>query len=92
MGSRPTANCCNELVEKLKQAPGFMYHVAFVDQGGVFTVSEIWGSKEQYDRWFSENIEGVIPGRRTAGHQSSRGSRAVADAAERRRLGPSECV
>jgi hypothetical protein len=50
------------LIEKLKAAPGFMYHVAFVDQGGVFTVSEIWESKEQHDRWFSENIEGVIPG------------------------------
>jgi hypothetical protein len=28
----------------------------------VFTVSEVWESKEQHDRWFSENIEGVIPG------------------------------
>jgi hypothetical protein len=39
-----------------------MCHGAFVDQGGVFTVSEIWESKEQHDRWFSENIEGAIPG------------------------------
>ncbi len=50
------------LIEKLKMAPGFMYHVAFVDEGGVFTVSEIWESKEQHDRWFSENVEGIIPG------------------------------
>ena len=49
------------LVEKLKAQPGFMYHVAFVDNG-VFTVSEIWESQEQHDRWFSENVEGVIPG------------------------------
>jgi hypothetical protein len=39
-----------------------MYHVAFVDQGGVFAVSEVWESKEQHDRWFSENLEGTIPG------------------------------
>ena len=40
----------------------FLYHVAFVDEGGRFTVSEIWESKEQHDRWFSDNVEGVIPG------------------------------
>ena len=49
------------LTEKMKSQPGFRYHVAFVDNG-VFTVSEIWDSQEQHDRWFSENIEGVIPG------------------------------
>ena len=42
--------------------PGFLYHVAFVDEGGGFTVSEIWESEEQHDKWFSENVEGVIPG------------------------------
>jgi heme-degrading monooxygenase HmoA len=50
------------LTEKLKTAPGFLYHVAFVDGGDTFTVSEIWESKEQHDSWFSENVEGVIPG------------------------------
>jgi quinol monooxygenase YgiN len=50
------------LIEKLKTQPGFLYHVAFVDEGGTFTVSEIWESKEQHDSWFSENVEGVIPG------------------------------
>jgi quinol monooxygenase YgiN len=43
------------LIEKLKTAPGFMYHVAFVDKG-TFTVSEIWESQEQHDRWFDENV------------------------------------
>ena len=33
-----------------------------MDGGGRITVSEIWESKEQHDRWFSENVEGVIPG------------------------------
>jgi heme-degrading monooxygenase HmoA len=50
------------LVEKLKTAPGFMFHVAFIDQGGVFTVSEVWETKEQHDRWFTQNIKGVIAG------------------------------
>jgi len=50
------------LIEKLKTAPGFQYHVAFVDDGGRFTVSEIWDSQEQHGSWFSENVEGVIPG------------------------------
>jgi len=50
------------LIEKLKMQPGFLYHVAFVDEGDLFTVSEIWESQEQHDRWFSENVEGVIPG------------------------------
>ena len=49
------------LVEKLKAQPGFVFHVAFVDNGK-FTVSEIWDSQEQHDRWFKENIEGNIPG------------------------------
>lgn len=49
------------LVEKLKTQPGFVFHVAFVDNGK-FTVSEIWDSQEQHDRWFHENIEGNIPG------------------------------
>jgi heme-degrading monooxygenase HmoA len=50
------------LIEKLKAQPGFLYHVAFVDEGDRFTVSEIWETQEQHDRWFSENVEGVIPG------------------------------
>ena len=49
------------LVEKLKTQPGFMYHVAFVDDG-VFTVSEIWETKEQHDRWFDENVEPNVSG------------------------------
>ncbi len=49
------------LVEKLKTQPGFMYHVAFVDDG-VFTVSEIWETKEQHDRWFDENVKPNVSG------------------------------
>ena len=49
------------LVEKIKTQPGFMYHVAFVDKG-TFTVSEIWESQEQHDRWFDENVKPNVPG------------------------------
>ena len=50
------------LVEKLKTQPGFRYHVAFVDKDGTFTVSEIWESQEQHDRWFDENVAPNVPG------------------------------
>jgi heme-degrading monooxygenase HmoA len=49
------------LVEKLKTQPGFLIHVAFMDNGR-FTVSEIWESQEQHDRWFKENVEPKVPG------------------------------
>ncbi len=49
------------LVEKLKTQPGFMYHVAFMDKD-TFTVSEIWESQEQHDRWFDENVKPHVPG------------------------------
>jgi quinol monooxygenase YgiN len=49
------------LIEKLKAQPGFMYHVAF-DDNGTFTVSEIWESQEQHDRWFDENVRPNVPG------------------------------
>jgi quinol monooxygenase YgiN len=49
-----------QLVEKLKAQPGFLVHVAFVDNGR-FTVSEIWESQEQQDRWFDENVKPNVP-------------------------------
>lgn len=48
------------LVEKLKKQPGFVVHAAFMDNG-VFTVSEIWDSQEQHDRWFEENVRPNVP-------------------------------
>jgi quinol monooxygenase YgiN len=49
------------LVEKVKSTPGFVVHVAFVDSDGRFTVSEIWESQEQHDRWFDENVKPHVP-------------------------------
>ena len=76
------------LIEKLKTTPGFLYHVAFVDEGGGFTVSEIWESKEKHDRWFSENVEGVIPGVEQQVIKVHAVARAVAGGLDRRRAAP----
>jgi heme-degrading monooxygenase HmoA len=49
------------LIEKLKTQPGFVIHVGFMDNGR-FTVSEIWDSQEQHDRWFNENVKPKVSG------------------------------
>jgi heme-degrading monooxygenase HmoA len=49
-----------QLIPRLKQQPGFMYHVAFRSPGGM-TVSEIWESREQHDQWFEENVKPNVP-------------------------------
>ncbi len=51
----------SQLTPRLKQQPGFMYHVAFAAPDGM-TVSEIWESREQHDRWFEENVKPNVPG------------------------------
>jgi len=50
----------SQLIPRLKQQPGFMYHVAFAIPDGVM-VSEIWESREQHDRWFEENVKPNVP-------------------------------
>jgi len=50
------------LVEKLKTQPGFVLHVSFEDPSSGFTVSEIWDSQEQHDRWFDENVKPNLSG------------------------------
>ena len=39
-----------------------MLHVSFEDTGSGFTVSEIWDSQEQHDRWFDENVKPNLSG------------------------------
>jgi heme-degrading monooxygenase HmoA len=51
----------SQLIPQLKQQPGFVYHVAFADSDGL-TVSEIWESREQHDRWFNEQVKPNVPG------------------------------
>ena len=48
------------IVEKLKQQPGFVLHVAFEDFQG-FCVAEIWESQEQHDAWFNDNVAPNVP-------------------------------
>ena len=48
------------IVEKLKQQPGFVLHVAFKDSQG-FCVAEIWESQEQHDAWFNDNVVPNVP-------------------------------
>jgi hypothetical protein len=48
-------------VEKLKTQLGFVIQAAFMDSG-IVTVSEIWESREQLDRWFDENVKPNVPG------------------------------
>ena len=50
----------SQLLPQLKQQPGFMYHVAFATPDGL-TVSEIWESREQHDRWFQEYVKPNVP-------------------------------
>jgi heme-degrading monooxygenase HmoA len=50
----------SQLTPVLKQQPGFIYHVAFETPEG-FTVSEIWESKEQHDRWIDEHVRPNVP-------------------------------
>jgi heme-degrading monooxygenase HmoA len=50
-----------QLLPQLKQQPGFVYHVAFMESDGL-TVSEIWESREQHDRWFNEQVKPNVPG------------------------------
>ena len=49
-----------QLTPRLKEQPGFIYHVAFATSDGL-TVSEIWESKEQHDRWFNEQVKPNVP-------------------------------
>lgn len=49
------------LTDRLRAAPGFVFHVAFVTDGE-FHVSEIWESRETYDNWFSDNVKPHVPG------------------------------
>jgi heme-degrading monooxygenase HmoA len=50
----------SQLIPRLKEQPGFVYHVAFADSDGL-TVSEIWESREQHDRWFDEQVKPNVP-------------------------------
>jgi heme-degrading monooxygenase HmoA len=60
MGAEIYDQTSPQLLPQLKQQPGFMYHVAFATSDGM-TVSEIWESREQHDRWFEEHVKPNVP-------------------------------
>jgi heme-degrading monooxygenase HmoA len=49
-----------QLTPALRQQPGFIYHVAFAEADG-FTVSELWESREEHDRFFNEQVKPNVP-------------------------------
>jgi hypothetical protein len=48
------------LIESVKQQPGFILHVSFVDANG-FCAAEVWETQEQHDVWFNENVVPNVP-------------------------------
>lgn len=48
------------LEPQVRQAPGFVAHVGYVEDDGVH-IYEVWNSREQYDRWFEEAIRPNFP-------------------------------
>ncbi len=49
-----------QLVALVKKQPGFMMHIAYPSPGG-FSVGEIWESRDQYEKWFNENVKPNVP-------------------------------
>lgn len=50
-----------QLTPRVLSAPGFVAHVAFVVDGE-FHVSEIWASREDFQKWFDNNVKPNVPG------------------------------
>ena len=48
------------LIEQLKQAPGFVLHVAYEDSQGP-CVAEVWESQEQHDAFFNQKVVPNVP-------------------------------
>jgi heme-degrading monooxygenase HmoA len=49
-----------QLAELVKKQPGFMMHVSYKTADGM-GVGEVWESREQYDKWFNENVKPNVP-------------------------------
>lgn len=46
--------------EAVQQAPGFIVHFAHPDEGE-WKVYEVWNSKEEADRWYSQYVVPNLP-------------------------------
>jgi hypothetical protein len=60
LGAADYDRLSSPLVDQVKQAPGFVLHVAFEDSKG-FCVAEIWDSQEQHDAFFNEKVVPNVP-------------------------------
>jgi heme-degrading monooxygenase HmoA len=49
-----------EIIEKLRDQPGFLLHLALPGPEGI-VVTEIWESQEQHDTWFDEHVAPNVP-------------------------------
>jgi hypothetical protein len=56
-----------EVLEKVRQAPGFQMHVGFQPAGGGWAVSEIWDSLQQCEDNFEQNVKPNMPERNFEG-------------------------
>jgi hypothetical protein len=48
------------LTDLLKKQPGFVMHIAYPITGG-FAVGEVWNSKDEFDAWFTQNVQPNVP-------------------------------
>jgi hypothetical protein len=48
------------LTELVKKQPGFVIHVAYKTADGM-GVGEVWESRQQYEKWFDENVKPNVP-------------------------------
>jgi len=48
------------LTELVKKQPGFVMHVAYKTSDGM-GVGEVWDSRQQYEKWFDENVKPNVP-------------------------------
>jgi heme-degrading monooxygenase HmoA len=46
----------NELIPKIKATPGFIVHVGARLDGGGYRITEVWESREAFERWIRESV------------------------------------
>jgi hypothetical protein len=49
------------LHQVIRTAPGFILHIAFADNEGMWHVTEIWNSKKEADEFFTKNVAPNLP-------------------------------
>ncbi|HEV7213971.1 MAG TPA: antibiotic biosynthesis monooxygenase family protein [Chloroflexota bacterium] len=58
----------NELIPQIKAMPGFIAHVGAHLEGGGYRITEVWESREAFERWIRDSVLpvnrrlGIVPG------------------------------